>query len=247
MKIAFLADVHAVREALEVCLADAARRGAERLVFLGDLVGYGADPAWVVDTVRREVERGAVALLGNHDSAVVQQLRRRMHADAQEAISWTRGRLDDEQLAFLAGLPLTVEDEDRLYVHANAWSPAWFEYILAAVDARRSLDATRARHTFFGHVHEPALYHQGPTGRVEAFTPVPGVAIPFGMRRRLLANPGAVGQPRDGIPASSYAIYDTATGDLTYHRVPFDIDTAARKISEAGLPEWFGTRLGQGR
>jgi diadenosine tetraphosphatase ApaH/serine/threonine PP2A family protein phosphatase len=67
------------------------------------------------------------------------------------------------------------------------------------------------------------------------------------MRRRLLANPGAVGQPRDGIPASSYAIYDTATGDLTYYRVPFDIDAAARKIREAGLPEWFGTRLGQGR
>ncbi len=247
MKIALLADVHAVREALEVCLEDARRRGADRLAFLGDLVGYGADPAWVVDAVRREAEAGAVVVQGNHDIAVVQQQRRQMHADAQEAIAWTRERLDDDQVAFLAGLPLTVEEEGLLYVHANAWRPAWFEYILGTGDAQRSLAATRARHTFFGHVHEPSLYHQGPTGRVEAFTPVPGVSIPLGKRRRLLANPGAVGQPRDGIPASSYAIYDTATGEITYYRVPFDIEGAARKISEAGLPEWFGTRLGQGR
>src|SRR5689334_22991769 len=98
MRIAFLSDIHANREALEACLADARVRGAERLVFLGDIVGYGADPEWAVDTVAAEVARGAIALRGNHDDAIARPSR--MNPVAVAAIEWTRPRLSAEQRAF---------------------------------------------------------------------------------------------------------------------------------------------------
>src|SRR5215218_9377296 len=117
MLIALLADVHGNREALTACLADAERAGADRYVFLGDLVGYGADPAWVVDRTAEMVKAGAVAVLGNHDAAVLNPSET-MSAAASAAIAWTRTRLDGAQRSFLAELPLTVEEGDRLFVHA---------------------------------------------------------------------------------------------------------------------------------
>ncbi|HET9687327.1 MAG TPA: metallophosphoesterase family protein, partial [Pseudolabrys sp.] len=113
MLIALLADIHANREALTACLADAENAKVDRYVFLGDLVGYGADPEWVVDCVAAMVEAGAVVVRGNHDAAVANPSEG-MVAEAQVAINWTRSRLDDRQKMFLANLPLTVEEADRL-------------------------------------------------------------------------------------------------------------------------------------
>jgi diadenosine tetraphosphatase ApaH/serine/threonine PP2A family protein phosphatase len=246
MLLALLTDLHANREALSACLAHALRAQAERYAFLGDLVGYGADPGWVIDTVRSCVGRGAIAVQGNHDAAVVHGPRKTMNAEAQQVIAWTRAQLDESQLAFLAGLPLQVEDDGRLFVHANAWAPQRWEYILTAFDARSSMAATRCRYTFCGHIHEPTLYHMGADWRASAFTPVAGVGIPLGAQRRWLAIPGSVGQPRDGIPAACYALFNTSTSTITYFRVPYDFDSAARKIHQAGLPERFVVLLEQG-
>ena len=243
MLIAILSDVHANEEALSACLAHAGRAGADQFVFLGDHVGYGADPGPVVETVRAAVARGGVAVLGNHDLAVTREPSLEMHPDARRAIEWTRGRLASEQLAFLESLPLSVEQGDRLYVHANAWNPAGFEYITGVFDAGRSLRATPRRLTFCGHVHTPALYHTAGDGRVSAFSPVAGTGVPLSSRRRWLAIPGSAGQPRDGNPAAAYALYDEATGVMTWFRLPYDHQAASRKIREAGLPEVFGARL----
>jgi diadenosine tetraphosphatase ApaH/serine/threonine PP2A family protein phosphatase len=247
MLIALLTDLHANREALAACLAHAERLKAERYAFLGDLVGYGANPGWVLDTVIAFVERGAIAVLGNHDAAVLHGPRKTMNRDAQEVIAWTRAQLTVAQMKFIAGLPLQVEDGERLFVHANAWAPARWEYVLSAFDARSSMAATRCRLTFCGHVHEPALYHMGMGWRPAAFTPIVGVGIPLSAPRRWLAIPGSVGQPRDGIPAACYALFDTATSKLTYFRVPYDFESAARKIRNAGLPERFVVLLEEGR
>jgi diadenosine tetraphosphatase ApaH/serine/threonine PP2A family protein phosphatase len=246
MLIALLADIHANDEALSACLAHASSRGAGQHVFLGDLVGYGADPGRVVDTIMSFVDRGGVAILGNHDAAVARAALDGMNADACKVVEWTRRRLNAAQLAFLDGLPVEVEQEGRLYVHANAWAPIEWEYVLGTFDAERSLRATRSRLTFCGHVHEPALYHMAANGRVAGFTPVPGTGIPLGQRRRWLAIPGSAGQPRDGIPAACYALFDDATGVLTYFRVPYDHLAAARKVREAGLPQRLGLRLEAG-
>lgn len=243
MLIAFITDIHANREAFEACLAHAEQHGAQRYAFLGDFVGYGADPAWVVDTVMRYVDEGAVALLGNHDAAAAQAPRDRLNADARQVIAWTRERLDARQLAFLANLPLRHEDGPCLYVHANAYAPADFEYVTGAFEAGRSMRSTRARVTFCGHVHEPMLYHMGVNQRTEEFVPIPGSAIPLSASRRWLALPGSCGQPRDGNPAACYATFDEIGSLLTFWRVPYDHEGAARKVRAAGLPQRLATRL----
>ena len=236
MRIALFADVHSNREALTECLAHARERGATRLAFLGDLVGYGADPAFVVACVMEHVANGAIAVLGNHDAAVAHGTGEDMHRAARHAIDWTRSRLSAAQLAFLAGLPLMVRDGATLYVHANARAPAGWEYVLAAAEARESLLSTDARYTFCGHVHEPALYHINRSRHVSGFVPTAGVAVPLGAQRRWLAIAGSVGQPRDGVLAARYAIFDTAASALTWFEVPYDFDRALRKTLEAGLP-----------
>lgn len=244
MRIALLSDLHANREATEACLAALARAGCERHVFLGDLVGYGADPGWVVDTVRAHVTTGGLAVQGNHDAAVEDPAASHMHDYARAAIDWTRTRLDNAQRAFLHALPLQLEEDDRLYVHANAWNPGGWGYVGNALAARRSLDATRRRMTFCGHVHEPALYFDSTlAGAASCFTPTPGVAIPLSNTRRWLAIVGACGQPRDGNPAAACAWLDTASRQLTFLRVPYDHEQAAYKIRAAGLPGVFAQRL----
>ncbi|MEG0822094.1 MAG: metallophosphoesterase family protein [Burkholderiaceae bacterium] len=242
MLLAVLADVHANREALEACLAHSQRQGASGHVFLGDLVGYGADPAWVVERVMDMAAAGAVAIRGNHDEAVGSP-RPGMRDDAARAVAWTRDQLCAAQREFLAQLPLRHEDDPLLYVHANGWAPQDFEYILGPFDAGRSLRAVRQPITFCGHSHDPALYHMGLTQRVEEFKPVPGVPIVLSATRRWLAIPGSCGQPRDGNPAACYATWDPLHRMLTWWRVPYDYATAATKVRAAGLPQRLATRL----
>jgi diadenosine tetraphosphatase ApaH/serine/threonine PP2A family protein phosphatase len=246
MLTALLTDIHANLEALSACLDHARRMRVERYAFLGDLVGYGADPGPVVDVVRASVDRGAIAVLGNHDQAVVKNMRVAMNVDAQRVVEWTRAQLNAVQLAFLGALPLVAEENSHLYVHANAWDPGRWEYIHSRFDAGRSLRATRCQITFCGHVHEPMLYHLTQTGHVADFRPAPGMGIPLARRRRWLALPGSVGQPRDGIPAACYAVFESQTAVLTFFRVPYDTESAARKIRRAGLPEGLGVRLEAG-
>ncbi|HVX92249.1 MAG TPA: metallophosphoesterase family protein [Xanthobacteraceae bacterium] len=245
MRIALLTDIHANREALAACLEHAEHQGVDRYVFLGDYVGYAADPGWVVDTVMRHVERGAVALLGNHDAAVLTGTQG-MNADAASAIEWTRGELDAAQREFLRQLPLSAADGDRLYVHANPYAPEQWDYVTDLYAASKSLMATRAHATFCGHVHVPALYHMSATGKFASFDPVDRVAIPLSRHRRWLAVIGSVGQPRDRNPAACYAVLDVERDVLTYLRVPYDIDAAAHKIRAAGLPIWLAQRLSAG-
>jgi diadenosine tetraphosphatase ApaH/serine/threonine PP2A family protein phosphatase len=227
-------------------LAHAQAQGVDRHAFLGDFVGYGAEPGWVVDTVREHVARGAVAVLGNHDSAVVQGALPSMVPEARQVVDWTRAQLDDEQLAFLGGLPVSVTDNEILFVHANAFAPMEWEYIVSRSEAVRSLQATRCRYTFCGHTHTPALYHLMATGKSGDFAPTPGVTIPLSEQRRWLAIPGSAGQPRDGNPAACYALFDAAAHTLTFHRVPYDHDAAAAKIRAAGLPQRLAERLTDG-
>jgi len=247
VKLALVADLHANREAVGAVLAHAATQGAERYVFLGDYVGYGADPAWVVDRLREHVAAGAVAVIGNHDAAVVQGPQPSMVADARAVVEWTQSRLDRDQLAFLAKLPLTETLGDALFVHANAWAPGEWAYLVGRGEAMRSLLATDRRFTFCGHIHVPMLYHLSSTGRAGDFAPVPGVSIPLSAHRRWLAIPGSAGQPRDGDPAACYAMFDSDDRVLTFFRVPYDHEAAAAKVRAAKLPATLAQRLGGGR
>jgi len=246
MRIALLTDLHANREALEAVLHHAGGERVDRHALLGDFVGYGAEPAWVVDRARQMAAAGAIVVQGNHDEAVVRGSRPSMRADARHAIEWTRARLDAQQLAFLAALPMSCSEGPVLYVHANAWAPPKWAYIETRHDAVRSMRATASRYTVCGHVHEPMLYHLSGTGKAGEFTPVPGVAIPLLPHRQWLVIPGSVGQPRDNDPAACYAVFDIERALVTYHRVAYDHEAAAAKVRAAGLPQSLADRLVDG-
>jgi diadenosine tetraphosphatase ApaH/serine/threonine PP2A family protein phosphatase len=243
--IALLADIHANRQAFEACLEHARAQGAERFVLLGDYVGYGADPEWTVERVMDLVDEGALAVLGNHDSAVSHP-DEQMNVEARMVIEWTSGELGASQRKFLAELPLTRTQDDRLYVHSEASAPKKWIYVQSTVEASRSLMATAAQITFCGHIHKPALYSLSATAKMTAFTPSSDAAIPMLPGRRWLAVLGSVGQPRDGNPAAAYALYDTGRRELMFCRVPYDIDQAAARIREKGLPTWLAERLFRG-
>jgi diadenosine tetraphosphatase ApaH/serine/threonine PP2A family protein phosphatase len=246
MMIAILSDIHANRQAFEACLAAARARGAERIVLLGDYVGYGADPEWTVDTVLDLVRAGASAILGNHDRAV-RDSSETMNDDAHAAIVWTRGRLTGPQQDFLERLPLTHVEGDVLYVHAEASDPAAWRYVRSADDAARSLAACEARVTFCGHVHRPALYSMSGTGTMTAFVPTADIPVRLLGGRRWLVVLGSVGQPRDGIAAASFGMFDTERQEITFCRAPYDVDAAASRIREKGLPGWLADRLYLGK
>lgn len=247
MKIAVITDLHANREAVESVIEHAQAQAVDEWVFLGDFVGYGADPGWVVDTVREFVARGATAVQGNHDQAVVRGASPGMRQEAAYVIEWTRAHLDADQIAFLAALPYTAQQGEQLYVHANAWDPEGWEYIMSRSEAQRSIWATDQHYTFCGHVHEPHLYFASGVGKVGNFVPTPGVPIPVPAHRRWLVLPGSAGQPRDGNPAASYVVFDDVLRELTFHRVPYDFDSAGAKILAANLPQRLASRLEDGQ
>lgn len=243
---AILTDLHANRQAVEACLAHAQQHGAERYAFLGDFVGYGGDPGWVVDTVMHYVERGAYAVMGNHDYSASHETRKQMHAEAREAIDWTRNQLNPTQLDFLRKLPMTLKHETTLYVHASAHEPENWEYVSNLEHAVRSMQATDCKLIFSGHVHMPALYRISEEGKQGGHTPQAGSVHVIRPQHRYLVLPGSCGQPRDANPAACYALYDDEARQVQYFRVPYDINSAARRIIEVGLPIVFAMRLVEG-
>jgi diadenosine tetraphosphatase ApaH/serine/threonine PP2A family protein phosphatase len=134
-----------------------------------------------------------------------------------------------------------------LFVHANAFAPAEWEYIQGRIEAVRSLHATTCHYTFCGHMHEPKLFHLSGTGKAGDFVPTPGVPIPIPPHRQWLVVPGSAGQPRDGNPAACYAMFNLSDQTLTFHRVPYDHDLAGHKIRSAGLPDRLAERLAHGQ
>ncbi len=246
MLIALLADMHANRQAFSACLEHARERGAERYALLGDFVGYAADPAWTVAKVMELVSDGAIAVLGNHDAAIGTPTDH-MHEAAKAVIDWTRGELGAEERRFLANLPLRATGPGRLYVHADASAPEKWIYVLTVEEAARSLHATEAEIVFCGHTHRPAIFSITALSKMTAFVPVTDVPIPLHGLRRWQVVLGSVGQPRDGVPAASYAIFDTDKKEITFRRVPYDIEGAAEAIHKARLPQYFAERLFVGR
>jgi diadenosine tetraphosphatase ApaH/serine/threonine PP2A family protein phosphatase len=243
--IALLSDVHGNLEALDACLKHASESGAARYVFLGDLVGYGADPQKVVDTVARCVAEGAIVVKGNHDEAI-EKTPRYMNDSVRSVIEWTRETLSAQSKAFLSSLPLCVREGEMCFVHASAAAPQRWDYVDSPAAAQRSVDAAQTTYTFSGHVHDQELYFEAAPRKMKTFRPVHGSPVPVGHHRRWLALVGSVGQPRDNNPAAAYALFDTEREQITFRRVPYDHHAAARKIEKAGLPVSIAYRVEKG-
>ncbi|RXT53490.1 metallophosphatase family protein [Bosea sp. Tri-44] len=246
MRIAILSDIHANREAFEAVLAAVRRLEPDRLVLLGDIVGYGPEPGFCVDAARELVAAGALCIRGNHDEAAVHGPTG-MTPNAHEAALWTRAQLSTEQSAFLGDLPLTAELDGTLFVHASARDPTAWHYVRDVRGAEACLAATDARMVICGHTHLPTIFYARPGREPVAFIPLRNVPAPLSAVHRHVVVVGAVGQPRDGDPAACFALLDTQAPEVTMVRAPYDTQETARKIKAAGLPDWLGLRLQIGR
>ncbi|MBU0742578.1 metallophosphatase family protein [bacterium] len=239
MKTAIITDIHANLEALRAVLDHARDQGADEYVCLGDVVGYNADPGPCVDEIRRIP--GLRCLLGNHDAmAVGSGPLTGINILAHAAMTWTRAHLDDEQKAWLSGLPLTCEDADAQYSHASLEDPAAWRYVNTALDAARHLAYQHARVGFVGHSHVMFAWHDD-GDRLDRTT---DTEIRLDGDGRWLVSVGSVGQPRDDNPRAGYAMFDHAARTVIQHRIPYDIAEAQRKILAAGLPPELAHRLG---
>lgn len=250
MRLALMSDIHGNIQALDACLQHARAHQAQRFAFLGDMVGYGADPAAVVERIRLLTEEGATVLKGNHDDMAVHPPAEVKNQGGSTA-AWTHDQLNPEQRAWLDALPLTAQLDKIMLVHASLDGPELWRYVYDERAASASLDAAAAwpavRYVFGGHVHEQSLYYRGANAGLMKFTPQPGVAVPVPAHRQWLATVGSVGQPRDGKPEAMYALMDTERAQLSFHRVAYDHAAAAWAIRAAGLPSFFADRLERGR
>jgi diadenosine tetraphosphatase ApaH/serine/threonine PP2A family protein phosphatase len=250
MKLALLSDIHANIQAFEACLAHADDQGAQQFAVLGDLVGYGADPVAVVELAQALLAHGALLIKGNHDvMAVAPPAEVKTVGDS--TAGWTHDQLDDSQRDFLDRLPLILQQDTILLVHASVDDPGLWRYVYDQRAAAASLDAAAAlpevRYVFGGHVHQQSLYYRGAGAGLMKFLPTPGIAVPVPRHRHWLATIGSVGQPRDGNPQAMYALFDTEKLQLTFQRVSYDHHAAAGAIRRAGLPAFFADRLELGR
>ncbi|MDY0106634.1 MAG: metallophosphoesterase family protein [Giesbergeria sp.] len=255
MKIALLSDIHANRQAFDACLQHARAQGAQHIALLGDLVGYGGDPRYIVQQAMAIAAEGGTVLRGNHDALAVLPPAtpgKGGATGASQGAGWTHSQLADEELQFLAHLPLTAVVDNVLLVHASADAPERWRYVDNEVVAGQCLDAALqhpgVRHVFCGHVHRQMLYYRG-TGRgLMCFVPQPGVPVPVPPRRAWVATIGSVGQPRDGDTRAMYALLDTAQWQLRFERVAYHHAEAAAAVRATGaLPESFAHRLETGR
>ena len=250
MKLALLSDIHANIQAFDACLTHARMQGADQFALLGDLVGYGADPVAVVQRSQELAAAGAWLIKGNHDAmAVVPPVS--AESIGESTAAWTHAQLGNEQRDFLNALPMTIQRNSVLMVHASVNEPELWRYVVDARSAAASLDAAaevpEVRYVFGGHVHMQTLYYRGVGSGLMPFNPTPGVAVPVPKHRHWLATIGSVGQPRDGNTQAMYALLDMGKSQLTFHRVAYDHHAAAAAIRRAGLPPFFADRLESGR
>ncbi len=245
MLIAILSDIHGNLEALDEVLHD---MGAVDAIWcLGDLVGYGPDPAVCI---RRAREGKFICIAGNHDLAAGGKMdsSEAFNSEADTAVQWTAQQLNMADRTFLASLPTEEQHGDFTLVHGSPLDPVW-EYLTNVRLAQLNFDYFASRYCLVGHTHVPLVFRQpmpeAPAQTYETIVPQPDEPL-YLDDRRLIINPGAVGQPRDGHPEAAYMLLDMDAATITLRRVPYPVDRVQQKMLRAGLPERLARRLAYG-
>jgi len=239
--IAFLSDIHGNLPALQAVLTDIAEQGVSEIICLGDVVGYGGQPAECVDLL---CERGIPTLKGNHDSMVADGKSMADRGGAMMAMmwDWTERALSFTQRQWLHELPMSLERADFQAVHATLRHPEDWGYVLTGADADLHFAYQSKPLCFIGHTHRPAFWVAG-EGDERNITSLES----FDLARKQLVNVGSVGQPRDGDENACYLLYRPEQQDVWWRRVPYDIKAAQEAIEDAGLPVKFADRLRFGK
>jgi predicted phosphodiesterase len=243
MRIAVLSDIHSNLAALEAVLGSMGT--VDAVWHLGDVVGYGPEPDEVVQRLR---DVAAVGVRGNHDDAACGGTAiESFNVDARAAAEWTRARIGDETRSYLTALPELIAPAGSSFslVHGSPRHPIW-EYLDSPWAAEQNLALLETPYCFVGHTHVPIVFRQRRRGGMAATVVPPESRLRLDDRRVVL-NPGSVGQPRDGNPAASYVILDTAASVATWRRVPYDIGATQAAMKAVGLPPRLIRRLSFGQ
>jgi predicted phosphodiesterase len=246
MKYLILSDIHSNKEALTAVLAFVRRKPWDKAVFLGDLVGYGANPNQTVDMVRGL--KPLLAIRGNHDKVCsgieAGELFNRI---ALEAAHWTRRKLTKVNLKWLKSLPKGPLVVDDSFAIAHGTPIDEDAYIFGEIEALNIFRQTSYPLCFFGHSHFPVIFALSPDAITTILTVAPSFRFRMKPGVRYLINPGSIGQPRDGNPLASFALYDSDSRVVTIHRIEYQVAAAQSKILKAGLPRPLADRLAIGR
>lgn len=240
MRYAILSDIHGNLDALKAVLRSLDTENIDSYVCLGDIVGYGPQPAECLHEIQKYAN---IVVAGNHDFAACDKLNiSTFNVLAKEAILWTRNRLSEADTQYLFGLPLEEKAEGCHFVHGTLCAPELFDYVQSAYDAYLTMSKMDGAVCFIGHSHVPITFLLG-----ESVYYTVRDTIPVGRFEKAVVNVGSVGQPRDKDPRACFAIYDTKDQTVQLRRAAYDIDSVVGKINEAGLPVSLGERLRVGR
>lgn len=243
MRYAIIADIHANLPAFKAVLEDIVRQGgANKLWCLGDIVGYGPDPHECIELL---CQTDHVCVAGNHDWAAIGKVDTSyFNPDAAAACHWTTKQLDSADVRYLANLSLVIEDGDFTLVHGSPREPIW-EYLVSTGMAKENFAYFKSQYCLVGHSHVPLVFSYGGGDACSGSRFSTSVEL-VKDGNRLIINPGGVGQPRDGDPQASYAIYDSETRLVKLYRVPYDIRATQDRMVKCGLPLSLVARLSYG-
>lgn len=242
MKYGIFADIHSNLEAFETVLEALRLEGVQRYLCVGDIVGYGANPA---ECIQRIKELDSIAVCGNHDWASVGLLDASyFNPVASQAVAWTEKHLLAKDRKFLRALKLIYHGETFTLVHGTLNDAGEFHYIYDAYTARNTLKLMPASICFVGHSHIPLIISKKQDNKI-SYLLEPKIEISPGVV--YVVNVGSVGQPRDGDPRASFCTYDSDKKIVEMKRVSYDLKKAQSKIIKTGLPQGLAWRLAEGR
>lgn len=236
MKYGVLGDIHGNYDALEAVIADTENEKVDKLLNIGDIVGYGAEPSKCIETLRR---LNCFSVAGNHDYGTAgKRSLDSFNDDARKSVIWTREHLSNEEIDYLANLPVTLEEHDYILVHGTLHHPELFGYVANYRDAENCFWGMHSRICFLGHTHIPLTFSCG-----EVLNYFTERRISLKDADKFIVNVGSVGQPRDRNTKAAYAIYDTEEQIVRIRRLDYDVERAAEKMRLSGLPVMNADRL----
>ncbi|OGV47560.1 MAG: hypothetical protein A2017_11345 [Lentisphaerae bacterium GWF2_44_16] len=245
MRLGILTDIHSNFEALAVSYEALVKAGSDKIICIGDIVGYGAKPKECIDFIR---EKNISSVKGNHDHyTAVEEREWDIQPYAREVIKWTRSVLDASSLEWLNGLPFKLESDGVLFVHSSleALDGEYWPYVLDVRTALFHFFSQDVKFAFFGHTHIPLFFTYNEEHKI-SIEILKSRTVPKNVNAKYLINPGSVGQPRDFDSRSAVLLFDTETCEINLIRVPYDIRKVQDQIISAGLPRLLAERLSRG-
>jgi predicted phosphodiesterase len=241
MRYGIFSDVHGNLEAFEVAIDFYKKQAIDKFIYLGDIVGYGANPN---ECIARLMRLGPVCVVGNHDWAAIGKFSiTYFNRAAQEAIIWTKKHLSEDSIKYLGNFTLIYEEDDFIGVHGSLDQPQRFRYIFDISDAQLSFTYLQKKICFIGHSHRREAYCL----KDDLVSQVKDSQIKLDKSSKYIINVGSIGQPRDADPRLSLCTYDSESNVVKFFRLEYNIKKAADKIIEKGLPSVLAQRLYVGR